>query len=167
VSTDLFGLFQSIEGYNFADLGWGAAGAQTVTLSFWVRSSLTGTFGGAILNSAQDRSYVFSYTINAANTWEQKTISVHGDTTGTWLITNGRGATLCWSLGMGSNRVATAGAWSAAGNFSVTGGADLVATNGATFYITGVQLEAGSTASSFAHENVGDTLQKCQRYYHE
>lgn len=164
-SSDLFGLFQNVEGYNVADFGWGTLNAQTVTLSFWVRSSLTGTFGGAISNSAQDRSYPFSYTINSANTWEYKTITVPGDTTGTWLKTNGRGMTICWSLGMGSTRSGTAGAWAGTTYFSTTGAVSLVGTNAATFYITGVQLEFGRQASSFDWRPHGTELALCQRYF--
>ena len=164
-AAETFALNQRIEGYNISDLGWGTANAKTVTLSFWVRSSLTGTFGGALKNSTNDRSYPFAYTISAANTWEYETITIAGDTTGTWLTTNGVGINLIFGIGVGSTASGTAGAWAAANYNSATGATSVVGTSGATFYITGVQLEAGSTASPFAHENVGDTLQKCQRYF--
>ena len=164
-SGDIFEVRQFVEGYNTADLMWGTANAQTVTLSFWVRSSLTGTFGGVIRNSASDRSYVFSYSISSANTYEYKTITIAGDTSATWLTTNGRGIGVFFSLGAGSTVIKAAGSWGAGQYVGVTGQTNLVGTNGATFYITGVQLEAGSTASPFAHENYSDTLQKCQRYY--
>jgi hypothetical protein len=164
-SGDIFEVRQFVEGYNTADLMWGTANAQTVTLSFWVRSSLTGTFGGAIRNSASDRSYVFSYSISSANTYEYKTITIAGDTSATWLTTNGRGIGVFFSLGAGSTYLKAAGSWGAGEYEGVTGQTNLVGTSGATFYITGVQLEAGSSASSFAHENYSDTLQKCQRYY--
>jgi hypothetical protein len=156
---------QKIEGFNFASLSWGTASAQAVTLSFWVRSSLTGTFGGSLTNGDQNRSYPFAYTISAANTWEYKTIAIEGDTSGTWLTTNGLGADLFFSIGTGTTYSGTAGAWAGAGYYSATGATNLISTLNATWQITGVQLEAGSTASSFAHENYGDTLQKCQRYY--
>ena len=165
LSADLFGIFQNIEGFNTADLGWGAAGASSVTLSFWVRSSLTGTFGGAVSNSAQNRSYPFTYTISAANTWEQKVITIPGDTTGTWLTTNGRGMTVCWSLGMGSTFTGTANAWAAANYFNATGATSVVGTSGATLYITGVQLEKGSTATAFDYRPYGMELSLCQRYF--
>jgi hypothetical protein len=165
LSSDIFGVFQYIEGYNVADLGWGSANAQPITLSFWVRSSLTGTFGGALRNSAADRSYPFTYTISSANTWEYETITIPGDTSGTWLTTNGVGIRLQFGLGVGSTFSGTAGAW-AAGNFiSATGAVSVVGTSGATFYITGVQLEAGTTASPFEYRLYGTELMLCQRYY--
>lgn len=165
-SSDYYFTGQSIEGFNTADLGWGTANAASVTLSFWVRSSLTGTFGGSLRNSAGNRSYPFSYTISAANTWEQKSITIAGDTTGTWVgATNGIGIDLSFNLGAGSTFSGTAGAW-AAGNFiSTTGATSVVGTNGATFYITGVQLEKGTTATSFDYRPYGTELNLCQRYY--
>ena len=159
-------LSQQIEGYNIADFGWGTASAKTVTLSFWVRSSLTGTFGGTFENSGNTRAYPFSYTISAANTWEQKTITVAGDTSGTWLTDNSRGIIIRWSLGMGSSLITTANAWVAGDYQSVTGETKLVATNGATWYITGTQLEVGSTATSFDYRPYTTELQLCQRYYY-
>ena len=164
-STDQYRFEQRIEGLNVADLGWGTANAQTVTLSFWARSSLTGTFGGALVNSAANRSYPFSFTINSANTFEYKTVTIAGDTTGTWLTTNGIGIGVRFSLGCGSTFKGTAGAWSASNLIAPTGAVDLVATNGATFYITGVQLEAGSTATDFERRPYGTELALCQRYY--
>jgi hypothetical protein len=164
-SSDYFLLTHNVEGFNVADLGWGSAGASTVTMSFWVRSSLTGTFGGAIANSAFNRSYPFTYTISAANTWEQKSITIAGDTTGTWLKTNGIGLSIQFGLGVGSTYSGTSGAWAGAGYISATGATSVVGTNGATFYITGVQLEKGSTATSFDYRPYGTELQLCQRYY--
>jgi hypothetical protein len=164
-SSETFVTTQRIEGFNIADLGWGTASASPVTLSFWTRSSLTGTFGGSIRNSAQDRSYPFSYTISAANTWEYKTVTIAGDTTGTWLTDSGRGITLSFSLGTGSTLSGTAGAWSASNLLSATGATSVVGTNGATFYITGVQLEKGSTATSFDYRPYGTELALCQRYF--
>jgi hypothetical protein len=167
ISSDTFGIRQRIEGYNIADLGWGTANAKTVTLSFWVYSSLTGTFGGAIQNSAGNRSYPFSYTISSANTWEQKTITIAGDTTGTWLTTNGIGLELFFGLGVGSTLSGTAGSWAAADYNSATGATSVVGTNGATFYITGVQLEVGSTATPFERRLYNQELANCQRYFYK
>jgi hypothetical protein len=165
-STQHVYLGQKIEGFNTADLGWGTANAQTVTLSFWVRSSLTGTFGGSITNSAFSRSYPFSYTISSANTWEKKSVTIAGDTTGTWVgATNGAGIQLLFGLGVGSSFSGTAGAWAAAGLMSVTGAVSVIGTLNANWYITGVQLEKGSTATSFDYRPYGTELNLCQRYY--
>jgi hypothetical protein len=166
-SSDSFSIQQKIEGFNIADLAWGTANAATVTLSFWVRSSLTGTFGGSLLNSAADRSYPFSYTINSANTWEKETITIVGDTSGTWLTTNGIGLFVSFGLGQGSTVSGTAGSWSGSTFLNATGATSVVGTNGATFYITGVQLEKGTTATSFDYRPYGTELALCQRYYFE
>jgi hypothetical protein len=165
LTGDYLGIQQRIEGFNVADLAWGSASAATVTLSFWVRSSLTGTFGGSLTNSAGNRSYPFSYSISAANTWEQKTITIAGDTSGTWLTTNGIGIGVTWSIGTGTTYSGTAGSWSGSLYLSATGATSVVGTNGATFYITGVQLEKGSTATSFDYRPYGTELALCQRYH--
>jgi hypothetical protein len=161
---DIYHIGQTIEGFNAADLGWGTAGAQTVTMSFWVRSSLTGTFGGAIQNSANNRSYPFTFTISAANTFEYKTITIAGDTSGTWVTNNGSGIKLRFNLGSGSTYSGTAGAWAGSDFRSATGATSVLATNGATFIVTGVQLEKGSTATSFDYRPYGTELALCQRY---
>jgi hypothetical protein len=158
-------LLQVIEGYNIADLGWGTANATTVTLSFWVRSSLTGQFGGSVQNYSRNRSYPFSFTISSANTFEYKTITIAGDTTGTWNTENSGGINLTFDLGMGSDLLGTAGAWAAADYRGATGDVKLSETSGATFYITGVQLEKGSTATSFDYRPYGTELALCQRYF--
>jgi hypothetical protein len=158
---------QNIEGFNVADLGWGTANAQAVTLSFWVRSSLTGTFGGSIQNAAANRCYPFSYTINAANTFEYKTVTISGDTTGTWATDSSVGVRVNFGLGVGTTNSGTAGAWSSTYYSSATGATSVVGTNGATFYITGVQLEKGSTATSFDYRPYGTELALCQRYYQQ
>ena len=166
-SGDYFMFSQRVEGFNFADLMWGTANAQTVTLSFWVRSSLTGTFGGSLQNSAENRSYPFTYSISSANTWEQKTVTIAGDTSGTWVgATNGAGLKLWLGLGVGSTYSGTAGAWAGSAYYSATGAVSVVGTASATFYITGVQLEKGSTATSFDYRPYGTELALCQRYYY-
>jgi hypothetical protein len=165
-SADYFDVVHQIEGFNTADFAWGTANAQPVTLSFWVRSSLTGTFGGGFTNSAYARSYPFSYTISSANTWEYKTITVPGDTTGTWLTNSSRGIEVSFGLGNGSDNSATAGTWTNGWKPSSTGAVSVVGTNGATFYITGVQLEEGTAASPFENRLYGTELQLCQRYFY-
>jgi hypothetical protein len=162
-----YSIIQYIEGYNIADLGWGTANAQSATLSFWVRSSVTGTFPVIFQNSAADKAYGGQYTISSANTWEQKSIVVSGVTSGTWLTTNGIGIRTIFGLGAGSSRTISAGLQTVGGAITqtnVTGSTQLIATNGATFYITGVQLEKGSTATSFDYRPYGTELQLCQRY---
>ena len=162
---DIYTIFQSIEGFNVADFAWGTANAKTITISFLAYSSLTGTFGGAISNGGGTRAYPFTYTISSANTWTSITITIAGDTTGTWTTDNSSGMQLRLGLGVGSTYSTTAGAWAAGNYFSATGATSVVGTNGATFYITGVQLEKGSTATSFDYRPYGTELQLCQRYF--
>ena len=163
---DAYILQQYIEGFNTADLAWGTASAASVTLSFRVYSSLTGTFGGSLQNSAQNRSYPFSYSIPTANTWTTISITIAGDTSGTWVgATNGIGISLTFGLGVGSTYLGTAGAWAGANYFSATGATNVVSTSGATFYITGVQLEVGTVATSFDFRDYGRELMMCQRYF--
>ena len=164
-ASELFYVQQRVEGYNMADLGWGTANASAVTISFWVHSSLTGTFGGSIQNDDVNRSYPFTYTIAAANTWEQKSVTIAGDTSGTWRTTNGLGMRVYFGLGVGSTYSGTAGAWAGADYRGATGATSVVGTNGATFYITGVQIEKGVTATSFDYRPYGTELSLCQRYY--
>ena len=165
LTSDYFNFNQTIEGFNIADLGWGTANAQTVTLSFWIRSSLTGTHSGSLRNGAANRSYVFSFSVSSANTWEQKTITIAGDTSGTWQTGNGAGMFVSFNLGAGSTFATTAGAW-VAGNFiGATGSVNVVGTNGATFYVTGVQLEEGVVSTNFDVRPYGTELSLCQRYF--
>jgi hypothetical protein len=160
-------LAQRIEGFNIADLEWGTANAQPVTLSFWVRSSLTGTFGGSFGNGSFNRYYAFSYTINSANTWEQKSITVAGDTTGTWATNNGIGIQVNFGLGVGSTYSGTAGSWGSSALFSTTGATSVIGTLNATWHVTGVQLEKGSTATSFDYRPYGTEESLCKRYYQQ
>ena len=164
-ATQYYLFNQYIEGHNTADLGWGTASAKAITLSFWTRSSLTGTFGGVISNGGQNRSYPFTYAISAADTWEYKTITIAGDTSGTWLTTNGVGIRLHFDLGVGSTYRGTAGAWAGALYLGATGATDVIGTLSATWQITGVQLEAGDTATPFEHRSYGAELALCKRYY--
>jgi hypothetical protein len=164
-ASDYYYFSQLIEGQNVSDLAWGTASAKTVTLSFWVRSSLTGTFSGALLNSASNRSYAFTYSISTADTWEQKSVTIAGDTSGTWLTTNGVGIAVRFALGAGSSFLQSAGSWSTGNVVGATGTTQLISTNGATLYITGVQLEVGSVATPFERRPYGTELALCQRYF--
>jgi hypothetical protein len=165
-ASDYMSYCQKVEGYNFADMAWGTANAQPVTLSFWVRSSLTGTFSGALQNDGAGRSYPFTFTISAANTFEYKTVTIPGDTSGTWNTTNGKGVEVHFNMGSGSNLLGTAGAWASAWRTGVTGSVALVGTSGATMYLTGVQLEEGTAASPFENRLYTTELQLCQRYFY-
>jgi len=166
LASDYFEFYQPIEGSNVTDFNWGTASASPVTLSFWVKCSLTGTFAASIQNSGTSRSYPCTYTISSANTWEYKTITIPGDTSGTWLTTTGVGIYLVINIGSGSNyATGTPNAWTNGNINFVTGATSVVGTNGATFYITGVQLEKGSTATPFEQRLYGTELQLAQRYY--
>ena len=166
LTTTQFGrVVQRIEGTSISDLAWGTASAKSVTLSFWVRSSVTGTFGGSLNNNDGNRIYAFTYTISSANTWEQKTVTVAGDTTGTWLTTTGTGIELNFGLGAGPDRSVTAGSWGTSLAYNATGATNLFATSGATWYITGVQLEVGSVATEFERRPYTTELALCQRYF--
>jgi hypothetical protein len=160
-SGDIYSIRQLIEGFNTSDLAFGTANAQSITVSFWVRSSLTGTFSGAIKGGSN---YGFTYTISAANTWEYKTVTIPGATTGTWGTGNGTGIAIDFALGSGATHSGSAGSWTSTDLYFVTGTTSVVGTNGATFYITGVQLEAGSVASPFERRDYGRELMMCQRY---
>jgi hypothetical protein len=164
-AADCFGLAQRVEGFNCVDLAYGTAQAKTLTLSFWVRSSVTGTFSGAFQNDGLNRSYPFTYAISNANTWEFKTITFVGDVTGTWLTTNSTGFIVEFSFGAGANFSGTAGAWNGNNNNAATGGTSLMGTLNATWYVTGVQLEVGSVATPFERRLYPQEWAMCQRYY--
>jgi len=161
---DYFVLEQRIEGYNIADLAWGTASAKTVTLSFWVYSNTTGTFGGNIQNTGA-RNYPFSYTILVANTWEQKTITIAGDTTGTWATGNTLGIDVYFSLGTGTTYSGAANTWATGPFLSTTGATSIMGSTSNYWYVTGVQLEVGSSATSFEYKLYNQELANCQRYY--
>ena len=162
---DVYYMQQSIEGFNVADLDFGLSTAKTITISFWVRSSLTGTFGAVLLNASSNRSFPFNYTISAANTWTQITQTIAGDTTGTWATDNTTGFQLRFGLGAGSTYQGVAGAWGTTNAVTTTTATTIVATNGATWYVTGVQLEIGTSATPFERRLYNQELANCQRYY--
>lgn len=164
-SAQTYSVRQRIEGNNTADLAWGTANAQPVTLSFWVKSSVTGTFGGSLNNVSGTRSYPYTYTISAANTWEYKTVTIAGSTSGTWETGTNTGITVWFGLGIGTDLSGTAGVWAEAQYLSATGATNLMATGSATWQITGVQLEEGTAASPFENRLYGTELNLCQRYY--
>jgi len=166
LTGDTFLISQAIEGFNVADLGFGTANAKTVTLSFQVYSSLTGTFGGALCNAGvATRSYPFTYSIPVANTWTNISIPIVGDTSGSWAINNATGMVVRLGLGSGTTFNGTAGSWASGNYVQPTGTVSVVGTNGATFYVTGVQLETGTNASGFEFRQYGTELALCQRYY--
>jgi hypothetical protein len=165
-SNQYLGINQFIEGFNTADFNWGSANAKTITLSFWVKSSLTGTFAGGLDNNAGDRTYVFNYTISVANTWEYKTITIAGDTSGTWATGNTRGLGLRFGLGSGTGFEGTVGTWQTGSKISSSGAVSIIGTLNATWQITGVQLEVGSVATPFERRPHGLELQLCYRYYY-
>ena len=165
-SGDFFFNAQAIEGYNIADLGFGTASAKTITISFQVYSSLTGTFGGTIRNGANNRYCPFSYTVSSANTWTTISVTIAGDTTGTWATDNTAGLYIYFNLGTGSTYSGgTSGVWGSTAYFTPAGTVSVVGTSGATFYITGVQLEVGSSATGFEYRQYSTELMLCQRYY--
>ena len=164
-ASEIFLMSQCIEGFNFADMAWGTANAKTVTLSFLAYSSITGTHSGSVSNSAGTQTYPFTFTVSSANTWTQVSITIPGSTSGTWATDNSQCLYLFFNTGCGSSKLGTANAWSGTVSYGVTGSVSVVGTNGATFYITGVQLEAGTTASPFEYRQYGTELALCQRYY--
>jgi len=163
---DFYAYATDIEGYNVSQLAYGHSDAKAVTLSFWVKSSLSGTYCIALYSTTANRSHIKEYTISSTDTWEKKTITISsGDTTGSWNRTNGNGLRIYWDLGSGSTYQASADTWLASQDFSTTNQAAWIGSASATFYITGVQLEVSDTATDFIHESYGATLAKCQRYY--
>ena len=156
---------QYVEGLNWAQLNYGRSDAKTITVSFWIKSTKTGTYSFAIRNSAADRHYVAEYTVSTTNTWEKKSFTIPGDTSGTWLTTNGIGARLTWALLMGTQDSTSAGSWGAGNKFGSTNQVNFFDNTSNDLYITGVQVEIGSIATDFCHENHAETLRKCQRYY--
>ena len=167
-ATMVAGIVQKIEGLNCGDMKFGTADAKAILLSFWCKSSVTGTFGVCFFNSANNRSFPATYTISVVNTWEYKTVAVPGDNSGTLLVTNGIGLQVSWDLGVGSTYSGTAtGAWQAADYRGVTSTTKLCATTAGDFFLTGVKLELGSIATPFAPDDYQVSLGKCYRYYEQ
>jgi len=170
-TDEFFIVKQNIEGQNMTFLNFGSSDAQAITLGFYVRSSLTGTFGGAVYNQAGNRNHPFSYTISSANTWEFKTVNISGDTTGTWQKDNAIGMTLLFSLGANATRLNTAGTWTATYSTGATGQVNMIETGSATWDVTGVQLEVGTFDANsippFQFEDRGTSLARCQRYCYQ
>ena len=163
---DFFRLGQPLEADMISDFAWGKAGAQPVTLSFWAYSSLTGTFSGSICNDTANRSYPFTYSIPAANTWTKITLTIPGDTVGTWVTSgNNAGAILYFDLGTGAAYRGPANAWASTNYVGATGSVSVVTTTGAYFYVTGVKLEIGSVATPFNRQSLAKSMADCQRYY--
>jgi hypothetical protein len=164
-NASAYSLSQRIEGFNTSDLGLGSTTAKNISVSFWVRSSLTGTYCVALRNNAATESYVAEYTISLADTWEYKTVTLPTVATGTWEVTNSIGIILDFTLGSNSGRETTAGAWQSGNFIGTSNQTEWIATSGATFYITGVQLEPGTVATPFERRSYGQELALCQRYY--
>ena len=165
-TNDVYKIAQRIEGRNVQHLSWGTSGAKTITLSFLVKSSVTGTYGGSIMNGAQNRAYPFTYAISSANTWEQKSITIPGDTGGTWITNTGIGLELNFDMGTAeSNYRRPAGSWYGGRAEGADGTVQLVQTNGANWYVTKVQIEEGSYSTPFEHISYQENLSQCKRYY--
>ena len=167
-ATDRVAMIYRMEGLDAAILEFGTSNAQTINISFYVKSSITGTHGGAVGNGSDNRAYPYTYTISSANTWERKSITIPGDTTGTWATNNARSLQVCWGLGVGATFSGTAGAWEAADRNSATGATTgVLTTTNATWFITGIQIEIGSSASDFEHRSFAEELARCRRYFQE
>jgi len=164
-TDDVYKVAQRIEGRNIDGLGFGTSSAKTITLSFLTKSSVTGTHGGSIMNGAQNRAYPFTYTINSADTWEQKSITIPGDTSGTWSSGNDVGLEVNFDMGTAeSNYRRPAGSWYAGRAEGADGTVQLITQSGGNWYATKIQLEEGNVATPFEHIPYPDELLRCKRY---
>ena len=170
-TNDYWQAFQTVEGFNSKHLKWGTSAAKTVTVSFWVKSSVTGTYSFAFFNNgfnSGNRALATTYTINAANTWEYKTLTINGDGTAGasyWGTTNVQGVGCYWDLGCGDSQNIPADTWTSANARRVAGSVKLIQTANATWQITGVKLEVGSVATAYDHRSYGEELNLCLRYF--
>ena len=162
-------VYTKLEGNTTADFAWGISEAKTATVSFWVKSSLTGNFAFAIGNDGQSgyQSYQTQYAISTANTWEKKTITISNATGGTFAVDHTKGICLFWGLKGGSQFNATQNQWNTTDTWFPANSVQVVATNAATWFITGVQFELGSTATDFEYRTYANELLRCQRYYYK
>jgi hypothetical protein len=167
-TNDYYFLQQKIEGFNMWDLGWGTANAVPVTVSFWAKASITGTYAYHIINGSANYSYVATYTITTANTWQFITLNIPAPTSGTWAgATNGVGIYTGWDLGSGTGKQTTANTWTSGSSFycGTSSSVQVMSTSGATLAVTGHQFEVGSSATGFEYRLYNQELSACQRYY--
>tara|TARA_R100001126_G_scaffold33552_1_gene18862 strand:- start:118 stop:1194 length:1077 start_codon:yes stop_codon:yes gene_type:complete len=159
---------QRIEAQNLQHLNYGTSSAETLTLSFHVKSSITGTYAVSLFQSDATKYYSATYTISSANTWEFKTLKINGNTADVINNDNGEGLRVNWTLSAGSDYTSGSNdAWGAITNWSVGHNVSWITTSGATFFLTGVQLEVGSQATPFEHRSFGEELRLCKRYFHQ
>jgi uncharacterized membrane protein YjjB (DUF3815 family) len=166
-SGTYFAVSHRVEGNNIYMLNWGTSAAKKATLSFWVRSSKTGTYSIGTKNAGATRAIVNEYTISSADTWEYKTITIPGVTDGSWPIDNTRGLTLDFWLAGNNAATSTIGSWLSANANMSANQVNFFDSTSNNFYLTGVQLEVGEQATPFEHRSYGDELQKCRRYYEQ
>ena len=166
-SSEYYCVQQRIEGYNTSFLKWGTNDAIPVTLSFYVKSDVPGTYSGSFWNAAQSYSCVFEYEIFETDVWEYKVVSMPGPRVGNWNTTDGVGLGIWWDFGSGTGFNATPGIWQSTGDFRSANQVPFISRTSAKFRMTGVQLEPGLVATEFEHRNHGEELTLCQRYYEE
>jgi len=166
-ATQYHSLSFRLEGKSVTQLGFGTSGAKKVTVSFWVKSSVAGAYGAALRNLASNRFNQATMTINSADTWEKKSITYTGDTGGTWPKDNSEGFHFQLSMAMGvSYQGTSADTWVSTIDVAPSNQVNWLATVGNTFYLTGLQIEEGSTATEFEHRSFAEELSLCQRYYY-